>query len=147
MIGLRILGEKLRAFPQFPPRKRVLLEHMILSHHGQLEFGSPKLPLFPEAMLLHQLDTLDSKMLCIKTLAERDRHVEGNWTGYSAPLERVILKKDRYLRGPDEELKPAQTPASPAIIKDEPKRVERERSSPVHNTLFSEKLQQALVKD
>jgi len=50
----------------FPPRLRTLVEHMILSHHGQLEFGSPKVPQFPEALLLHYLDDMDSKMECMR---------------------------------------------------------------------------------
>ena len=70
---------------------------MILSHHGQLEFGSPKLPQFPEALLLHYLDDLDSKMECMRALIENDRQVEGCFTGYNAALERSVLKKERYL--------------------------------------------------
>jgi 3'-5' exoribonuclease len=53
VIGLRIVGEKLRGIPDFPPRLRTLVEHMIVSHHGRYEFGSPKLPQFPEALLFH----------------------------------------------------------------------------------------------
>ena len=68
-------------FPDFPPKLRVLVEHMILSHHGELEYGSPKLPLFPEALLLHHLDNLDSKMECMRALVAKDRLVEGDWTG------------------------------------------------------------------
>ena len=75
----------------------MLVEHLIVSHHGELEFGSPKVPLFPEALLLHHLDNLDSKMECMRALAEKDRHVEGCWTGYNASLERSILKKAKYL--------------------------------------------------
>lgn len=141
MIGIRIIHDKLSGLPQFPRKKRVLLEHMVLSHHGQLEYGSPKLPLFPEALLLHYLDNLDSKMLCIKSLAERDRQVEGNWTGFSAPLERVILKKDRYLSEKEDQVKPAATAPPSAASKNQ------ERPAALQNTLFSEKLQQALVKD
>jgi 3'-5' exoribonuclease len=75
----------------------VLVEHLIVSHHGQLEFGSPKVPLFPEAMLLHHLDNLDSKMECMRALEEKDRHIEGCWTGYSPSLDRSILKKSKFL--------------------------------------------------
>jgi 3'-5' exoribonuclease len=46
-IGVRMVGDKLRGLPDFPPLLRTLLEHMILSHHGKLEFGSPKVPQFP----------------------------------------------------------------------------------------------------
>ena len=52
--------------PDFPERLRTLLHHMILSHHGELEFGSPKVPLFPEALLLHHIDNMDSKMECMR---------------------------------------------------------------------------------
>ena len=61
-IAMRMVGDKLRGLPDFPPLLRSLVEHMILSHHGKLEFGSPKVPQFPEALLLHYLDDLDSKM-------------------------------------------------------------------------------------
>jgi 3'-5' exoribonuclease len=72
---------------------------MILSHHGQLEFGSPKLPQFPEALLLHYLDDMDSKMECMRSLIENDRQVEGSFTAWNTALERAALKKDRYLIG------------------------------------------------
>ncbi len=99
-IGLRMIGDKLRALPDFPPRLRALVEHMILSHHGRLEFGSPKLPLFAEAVLLHHLDDMDSKMDCVRSVLSQDRQVEGEWTGYSQPLDRSLLKKDLFLNGP-----------------------------------------------
>jgi 3'-5' exoribonuclease len=51
VIGLRILSDKIREVPDFPHPLRTLLEHMIISHHGELAFGSPKVPIFPEAML------------------------------------------------------------------------------------------------
>ena len=56
---------------------------MVLSHHGHLEFGSPKLPMFPEALLLHYLDDMDSKMECMRALIENDRQVEGCFTAYN----------------------------------------------------------------
>ena len=114
-IALRMVADKLRGLPDFPPPLRSLLEHMILSHHGQLEFGSPKLPQFPEALLLHYLDDLDSKMECMRALIENDRQVEGSFTAWCAPLERSALKKDRYLSGKPSGLEaaPPQPPASP----------------------------------
>jgi 3'-5' exoribonuclease len=107
-LALRMVGDKLAGLPGFPPELRSLVEHMILSHHGHLEFGSPKLPLFPEALLLHYLDDLDSKMECMRALIENDRQVEGCFTSYSSALERTALKKHRYLNGP------AAAPPAPA---------------------------------
>ena len=88
---------------------------MILSHHGQLEFGSPKLPQFPEALLLHYLDDMDSKMECMRALIENDRQVEGCFTAWNTALERAALKKDRYLNGkaPGPERRPRRSAAGP----------------------------------
>jgi 3'-5' exoribonuclease len=97
VIGLRMVEEKLRLVPGFPGRLRDLLLHLIVSHHGELAYGSPKVPLFPEAMLLHHLDNLDSKMECMRGLIERDRQVDGVWTGYSSALDRTVLKKEKFL--------------------------------------------------
>jgi len=117
VIGLRLLYQKLERVPDFPPKLRVLVEHLIVSHHGELEYGSPKVPLFPEAMLLHHIDNLDSKMECMRALAEKDRHVDGCWTGYNASLERAILKKARYLEdAPAVSTPAASTPAASAAV-------------------------------
>jgi 3'-5' exoribonuclease len=70
---------------------------LILSHHGELEYGSPKVPLFPEALLLHHLDNLDSKMEAMRAQIDRDRLVEGVWTGYNSALGRSALKKRKFL--------------------------------------------------
>lgn len=99
-IALRMVADKLRALPDFPPALRTLVEHMILSHHGHLEFGSPKLPQFPEALLLHYLDDMDSKMESMRALIENDRQVEGCFTTFNAALERPALKMDRFLNPP-----------------------------------------------
>src|SRR5689334_3113635 len=114
-IGLCMVAEKLRDLPAFPPRLRVLVEHMILSHHGRLEFGSPKVPQFPEALLLHYLDDMDSKMEAMRAQIENDRQVEGCFTSYSASLERAALKKDKYLN-PVPAAPPAARPAAAATV-------------------------------
>jgi 3'-5' exoribonuclease len=146
-IGLRMMDDKLRQMPEFPVRLRTLLEHMILSHHGQMEYGSPKVPVFPEALLLHHIDNLDSKMECMRALAQKDRHVEGCWTGYSATLERSVLKKRKYL----EESKPkaaraqeATASVSPAGAASDPPPHAPDARRPLHQSLFGEKLLGAL---
>ncbi len=97
VIGLRIIGDKVRHVPGFPPKLRSLLDHLIISHHGELEFGSPKVPVFPEALLLHHLDNLDSKMEAMRSALKRDALAEGEFTGWISALERPLLRKDRYL--------------------------------------------------
>ncbi len=66
-IAQGMLREKVRALAPFPERLRVLVEHMILSHHGRFEFGSPKLPMTPEAILLSALDDLEAKMQTVRS--------------------------------------------------------------------------------
>jgi 3'-5' exoribonuclease len=115
VIGLRIVGDKLRGLPDFPPRLRTLVEHMIVSHHGRYEFGSPKLPQFPEALLFHYLDDMDSKMECMRALVEQDRQVDGHFTSYNLSLERTVLKKAKYMANAAEIERPAErTPAARA---------------------------------
>jgi 3'-5' exoribonuclease len=135
MIALRLVGDKLRALPDFPARLRTLVEHMIISHHGRLEYGSAKVPQFPEALLLHYLDDLDSKMDCMRTLLERDRLVEGHFTGYSAAMERSILKKGKYLE------EPVPAPPQPPVQSSAPSSPPR----PKAGSLFGDKLLEALV--
>jgi len=78
---------------------KTLLEHMIISHHGQYEFGSPKLPLFPEALMLHYLDDLDSKMEAIRAHFDREAELEGPWTSYNASLGRPLLDSRKFMQG------------------------------------------------
>jgi 3'-5' exoribonuclease len=96
-IAIRMIADKLHDFPYFPVELRNLIEHMVLSHHGQLEFGSPKLPIFPEALLLHYLDDMDSKMENMRALIDKDPQSEGYFSAYSPALGRVALRKIRYL--------------------------------------------------
>ncbi|HZT28676.1 MAG TPA: HD domain-containing protein [Bryobacteraceae bacterium] len=147
MIALRLVGEKLRGLPDFPPQLRTLVEHMIISHHGQLEFGSPKVPLFPEALLLHYLDDLDSKMECMRALVENDRQVEGLFTGFSSSLERAVLKKAKYLAGEAGPVRPARPPAAtPAAPGPTPPPATHPlfTAPATNNSLFADKLKQAL---
>lgn len=112
LIGLRMLDAKIQEVPGFPSKLRLLVEHLIASHHGELEFGSPKTPAFLEAMLLHHLDNLDSKVETVRSLAARDTLMEGNWSAYSPVLERAVLKKDRFLNESSEAKTSEVTPPS-----------------------------------
>ena len=65
-IGTALVERTIDSLPNFPPRLKTLVLHMILSHHGKLEFGSPKLPMIPEALALSFIDDLDAKMQAIQ---------------------------------------------------------------------------------
>jgi 3'-5' exoribonuclease len=131
-IGTQMVLDKMRLLPDFPPRLRELVVHMILSHHGELAFGSPKIPLFPEALLLHLLDNMDSKMECMRALIDRDPQITGEWTGFNSALDRAALKKSRYLNGTVEPV--VETPAA----KPAPAR------APETASVFADKLRGAL---
>jgi 3'-5' exoribonuclease len=98
IIELEMLQRKLAAFPNFPDEMKTLLEHLIISHHGQYEFGSPKLPMFPEALMLHYLDDLDSKMESMRAHFEREAENESSWTSYNASLGRTLLNTAKFLK-------------------------------------------------
>jgi 3'-5' exoribonuclease len=70
-IGSALAERAMDALPSFPPRLKTLVLHMILSHHGKLEFGSPKLPMIPEALALSFIDDLDAKMQAIQVEFDR----------------------------------------------------------------------------
>ena len=65
-IGTALAERTMDSLPAFPPKLKVLVLHMILSHHGKLEFGSPKLPMIPEALMLNFIDDLDAKMQAVQ---------------------------------------------------------------------------------
>src|SRR5271166_4768660 len=108
IIELEMLQAKLAQLPDFPAELKTLLEHMIISHHGQYDFGSPKLPMFPEALMLHYLDDLDSKMEAMRAHFNRELELEGPWTGYNASLGRPLLDSKKFMHG---EKAPAAKPA------------------------------------
>ena len=98
IIELELLHAKLAQLPDFPPQLKILVEHLIISHHGQYEFGSPKLPMFPEALMLHYMDDLDSKMEAMRAQFERDADLDTPWTGYNAALARPLLNTQKFLK-------------------------------------------------
>ncbi|HKW26551.1 MAG TPA: OB-fold nucleic acid binding domain-containing protein [Terriglobales bacterium] len=111
IIELEMLQEKIAQVPGFPTELKILLEHLIISHHGEYEFGSPKLPMFPEALMLHYMDDLDSKMESMRAHFEREAGLEGAWTGYNPSLGRPLLKRDKFVEKPAA----AEAPAPPEL--------------------------------
>jgi 3'-5' exoribonuclease len=99
-IVIGMLRDKIAAIPNFPDRLRILVEHIILSHHGRLEFGSPKLPMTPEALVFSAIDDLEAKMQNMR--AEFSKAVESGKrpdevTDYSRSMERALLNSRAYL--------------------------------------------------
>jgi 3'-5' exoribonuclease len=82
----RLSGEAL------PDELVLRLKHMIVSHHGQYEYGSPKLPMTLEAVALHHLDNLDAKIHSFEQLMRDDPNVESGWTNFHHSLGRKLFK-------------------------------------------------------
>jgi len=102
-IGVRLVHEKCRAIEGFPAPLAVLVEHLIASHHGTHEFGSPSLPQTPEAVMLHLIDDMDSKMAAMRATLEAAsaNGSPGNWTDRNPSLRRALLRAARYLAIPE----------------------------------------------
>ncbi len=99
-IAQGMLREKIAALPGFPDKLRVLVEHMILSHHGKYEFGSPKLPMTPEAILLNVLDDLEAKMQAMRNEFGRDAAAGksgAEMTDWVRSMERPLLNSKAFL--------------------------------------------------
>ncbi len=90
-LGYEMLECLIREMQDFPEELAMRLKHMILSHHGNLEHGSPVVPMTVEAMLLHYLDNLDAQIRGVLTVIEKSGD-EGDWTEYVKLLDRFIFK-------------------------------------------------------
>jgi 3'-5' exoribonuclease len=100
-IGTGLVRDKIKRIPGFPAPLATLVQHLILSHHGSYEFGSPALPQFPEAIALHFIDDLDSKMGSVRaTLGDGGEGPAATlWTERNPALRRVLIRAKQYLSG------------------------------------------------
>jgi 3'-5' exoribonuclease len=96
VMELETINQKMDAIAGFPPALRTVVQHLLISHHGQYEFGSPKLPMIREALVLHYLDDLDSKLAAIRAALAAGG--EDGWSAFSAALGRKLLKLDEFLK-------------------------------------------------
>ncbi|MGD9159977.1 MAG: HD domain-containing protein [Desulfobacteraceae bacterium] len=112
VLGVLMLEEKLTGLKKFPVETALCLKHMILSHHGEYDFGSPKRPKFLEAFVLHLIDDLDAKMNGIARFMSKDKN-EGAWTDFNRMFERYLLK---------EKLKPLEDDRTVGSVSDERQR-------------------------
>ncbi len=80
--GVEMVYEKIRKIPNFPEKIKTHIVHLILAHHGRLEFGSPKLPMTMEAIMVHYLDDMDSKLQGLMDLVAKE-NPESSWTSFN----------------------------------------------------------------
>lgn len=102
VMGVELVDRKIRELEAqpgrlsaaaFPTEKKLLVKHVILAHHGELEYGSPKRPKCLEALVVHYIDDLDSKINAIRGFIEQDQN-PGRWTGLNKMYERFFFKPD-----------------------------------------------------
>lgn len=92
IIGIQMLDEKIKGIKGFPENTAMLLRHMIASHHGELEFGSPKRPKTLEALLLHHIEDMDAKVNAYQAAVTKDTSEDTRWTSYQKMFERYLYK-------------------------------------------------------
>lgn len=107
-IALTMIDRKCEQLNDFPPKLKMLLQHMLLSHHGKYEFGSPKLPMFPEALALAYIDDMDSKLESMRA-SVAEMAPEAVWSRFNPSLERMVMSKEAYLA---EQPEPREQPAA-----------------------------------
>ena len=128
IIGVEILIRKAATIPNFPEKILQHIEHIVLSHHGRLEYGSPKRPKTLEALVVSYLDDLDSKIQGFEDLVARDAEGDPTWTPYNQLFERPLYKRTR--QDLEESVKPVTIPApSPE------KKTARKHSDPLVSNL------------
>ena len=93
MIGSELIKETASHIEGFPKQIENLLKHCMISHHGEYEYGSPKLPKTIEAFILHSADNLDAKTKVIEEMIQNNTN-QGSWVGYQKMLQRNIRKSD-----------------------------------------------------
>jgi len=94
VIGIKMVDEKLSGIEHFPEDQMLLLKHLIVSHHGTREFGSPEPPKTIEAVLLNYIDEIDSKVNAIRDFIASEDPDE-TWTSYHRLLERHFFKGNK----------------------------------------------------
>ncbi|MFH1068834.1 MAG: HD domain-containing protein [Candidatus Glassbacteria bacterium] len=113
VIGVEILGEWIGRQKEFPEPLGWHLKHIILSHHGALEFGSPVVPRTVEALVVHFADDLDSKMSGVLRIYDREQEAPGDWTSYVKLMEREFFKSPAIPLDPSAENSPGASSVKP----------------------------------
>ncbi|HKV23878.1 MAG TPA: HD domain-containing protein [Candidatus Acidoferrum sp.] len=97
VMELETVTKAMDAIENFPPKLKTVVQHVLISHHGQYEFGSPKLPMIREALVFHYLDDLDSKLAAVRAALALESG-EPEWSAFSGALGRRFLRLEEFLK-------------------------------------------------
>jgi 3'-5' exoribonuclease len=97
VIELETVTNAMNSIVGFPAKLKTVVQHILISHHGQYEFGSPKLPMIREALAFHYMDDLDSKLAAVRA-AFLTPSAEDQWSAFSGALQRKFLNLDEFLK-------------------------------------------------
>jgi 3'-5' exoribonuclease len=121
VMGVEMIDRKIGLIPGFPEQTAMELRHLILSHHGVLEYGSPKRPKTLEALIVYFMDDLDAKVNAFQGTIRESRDEDSDWTPYHRLFERYIYKGK-----PQRDESTAGAAASPAAAEVQPPADDRE---------------------
>jgi 3'-5' exoribonuclease len=96
VMELETVAKAMESIPGFPDNLKTVVQHMLISHHGEYEFGSPKLPMIREALVFHYMDDMDSKMAAIRAALALDGG-DPEWSAFSGALGRKFLRLEKFL--------------------------------------------------
>ncbi|WPU64884.1 3'-5' exoribonuclease YhaM family protein [Peredibacter starrii] len=91
--GLEIVDRFSYKIKNFPHYTKMHIKHILLAHHGEYEYGSPKIPQTSEAYLVHLIDLMDSKMGSFDIIRKTDNNT-GHWSGFVKHLDRIVYKSE-----------------------------------------------------
>jgi len=97
VMELETVSRAMEEIAGFPANLKTVVQHILISHHGEYEFGSPKLPMIREALVFHYLDDLDSKLGAVRAALASDSG-EPEWSAYSGALGRKFLRLEEFLK-------------------------------------------------
>ena len=104
-LGVEMLEEKIRKVDGFPEDLRMILKHMLLSHHGEYEYGSPKRPKTLEALVLYYLDDLDAKINGFQQFVAKEGENDSRWSRFHKLFARYLFRQSYISKDGKEDIK------------------------------------------
>ncbi len=143
VIGTQMVDDRVRQIADFPAELSMMIKHLLLSHHGQYDYGSPKRPKFLEAVILNFVDDLDSKINGVQTHIDKEPEREGNWTSYHRLYDRYFYTGAGQTDGDSDLTEAAPTPVPPALVAEKkPVREKRPRFDKPLGTSLGDQLKE-----